>query len=262
MGVTYKERKRLVRSYLGKVVDIVIDRPIGYVHKKENYELHYPINYGFIPGVLGGDGEELDVYLIGVDRPVKSYRAKIIGIVHRHDDVEDKLVGAPISAKFDQSRIQRDVEFQEKYYDSYVEPLYHVSCGTIVYRERDGRTEYLILFQKGSKTWSFPKGHIEFYETQEETAIREVREETGLEVTLIDGFKTSAFYRFPPKRLKEKTVILFLARSDNEPSINKKEIIDYRWCDASEALELLASSYAKPLAEAEKFIREREASLV
>lgn len=87
--------KELVHSYLGKKVRIDIDRPIGYVHRKETYSLIYPINYGFIPGVLGGDGEELDVYLLGFDTPQKEYTGNIIGIVHRQNDVEDKLVMAP-----------------------------------------------------------------------------------------------------------------------------------------------------------------------
>ncbi|MBR5120843.1 MAG: hypothetical protein IKV02_07585, partial [Clostridia bacterium] len=64
--MTIEERKALARSFLGKVVCIGIDRPIGYVHQKETYSLTYPINYGYIPGVLGGDGEEMDVYLLGV----------------------------------------------------------------------------------------------------------------------------------------------------------------------------------------------------
>ena len=93
--MTYEERKAQVRAYLGKVVTIGIDRPIGYVHQKKDYALVYPINSGYIPGVLGGDGEELDVYLLGVREPVESYTGRIVGIVHREDDVEDKLIMAP-----------------------------------------------------------------------------------------------------------------------------------------------------------------------
>ncbi len=121
--MTYEERKAQVKSYLGKTVDIGIDRPIGYVHKKEKYSLVYKINYGYIPGVLGGDGEELDVYLIGVDTPVESYTCRIIGIVHRHNDVEDKLVGAPVGMSFTRTEIENSVRFQEQYYDSEVEIL-------------------------------------------------------------------------------------------------------------------------------------------
>lgn len=121
--MTYEERKALVKSYLGKTVDIKIDRPIGYVHKKENYCLTYPINYGYIPGVLGGDGEELDVYLLGVNEPVTEYKAQIIGIAHREDDVEDKLIAAPVDLNFTKEEIEQAIHFQEQYYKTTVEVL-------------------------------------------------------------------------------------------------------------------------------------------
>ena len=116
-----EERKALVKSYLGTVVDIEIDRPIGYVHKKKNYDLVYPINYGYIPGVLGGDDEELDVYLMGVDKPVEAYTCRIVGIVYRRNDVEDKLIAAPIDKRYTAEEIASAIHFQEQYYDTYVE---------------------------------------------------------------------------------------------------------------------------------------------
>ncbi len=116
-----QERKALVKSYLGKTVKIEIDRPIGYVHKKDKYSLTYPINYGYIPDVIGGDGEELDVYLLGVNEPVSEHTAKVIAIVHRHNDVEDKLVAAPEGMTFDKCEIEKAVHFQEQYYATEVE---------------------------------------------------------------------------------------------------------------------------------------------
>ncbi|MBQ3508047.1 MAG: inorganic diphosphatase [Clostridia bacterium] len=110
-----------LRPYLGKIVTIGIDRPIGYVHRKGEKTLIYPINYGYIPGVLGGDGEELDVFLLGVDHPVETYTGKIIGIVYRADDVEDKLIMAPEGKDFTVEEMTEAVYFQEKYYDSHVE---------------------------------------------------------------------------------------------------------------------------------------------
>lgn len=121
--MTFAERREQVKSYLGKVVTIGIDRPIGYVHKKAKYDLVYPINYGYIPGVLGGDGEELDVYLLGVDEPVGGYTCRIIGIAHRMNDCEDKLVGAPEGMSFSAEEIAAAISFQEKYYKTKVETL-------------------------------------------------------------------------------------------------------------------------------------------
>lgn len=113
-------RKALVRSYLGKTVNIKIDRPVGSIHP-EHPELVYPVNYGYIPDVFGGDGEEIDVYLLGVDVPVEEYTARIIGIVHRHNDTEDKLVAAPEGLDFDENKISKSVSFQERYYESEIE---------------------------------------------------------------------------------------------------------------------------------------------
>lgn len=113
-------RKALVRSYLGKTVNIKIDRPVGSIHP-EHPELVYPVNYGYIPDVFGGDGEEIDVYLLGVDVPVEEYTARIIGIVHRHNDTEDKLVAAPEGSDFDENKISESVSFQERFFESEIE---------------------------------------------------------------------------------------------------------------------------------------------
>ena len=114
--MTLQERHEQVEGYLGKIVTIGIDRPIGYVHHKGEKTLVYPRNYGYIPNVLGGDGEELDVFLLGVDTPVQSFTGRIIGIVYRADDVEDKLVMAPEGTVFTAPEIAQTVYFQEKYY--------------------------------------------------------------------------------------------------------------------------------------------------
>ncbi len=116
-------RTALVKSYLGKTVTVEIDRPIGTPHPKHP-EIIYPINYGYIPNVFGGDGEELDVYILGIDKRIEegdSTTVKIIGIVYRKNDVEDKLVAAPEGMEYTASEIEKIIHFQEQFYDSYVE---------------------------------------------------------------------------------------------------------------------------------------------
>ncbi len=129
--ILYTLRKALVSSYLGKIVNIRIDRPMGSAHP-EHAECIYPVHYGYIPGVLGGDGEELDVYLLGVDKPVTEYMARIIAIVHRRNDVEDKLVAAPEGTNFAREEIEKAVYFQEQYYESEIE----CSAGNLQPQER------------------------------------------------------------------------------------------------------------------------------
>ncbi len=118
--MTFTERKELVRSYLGKTVTVKIDRPIGSIHPKHP-DLIYPINYGYIPGVMGGDGEELDVYVLEVKEPISEFTGRIIGVIHREDDNEDKLVAAPEGVIFSQGEITEAVYFQEKYYTTKTE---------------------------------------------------------------------------------------------------------------------------------------------
>ncbi len=114
----------LAWSYLGKNISIVIDRPKGYVHEKDAYTLVYPLNYGFIPGVKGGDGEDLDVYLLGVPTPVREADCRVIGVVYRKNDLEDKLIAAPAGMRFTLEEMQAAVAFQERWYDTEIESLF------------------------------------------------------------------------------------------------------------------------------------------
>ncbi|MEG2645856.1 MAG: NUDIX domain-containing protein [Clostridia bacterium] len=240
--MTYEERKAQVSSYLGKTVTIKIDRPIGSVHPKHP-DIVYTINYGYIPGVLGGDGEELDVYIVGIDKPLDEFTGRIIGIIHRENDVEDKLVAASEGRIFYQNEIAEAVNFQEQYYITTVEGLYQKSCGAILYRETAKAVEYLLLFQKRSQTWSFPKGHMEIGETEEQTALREVFEETGLKATLSPKFREEVFYQID--NFINRKIVLFLSEVADEPIIRENEIQEYRWIEANEAKCLLYPEYAR-----------------
>ena len=102
---------------IGKIVKVTVDRPMGSYHPKHK-DIYYPINYGYIEGIIAPDGEELDAYIIGVDVPVKEFVGKIIAVIHRYDDVEEKWVVAPEDSSFTKDEIKRQVEFQEKYFKS------------------------------------------------------------------------------------------------------------------------------------------------
>ncbi len=115
-------RKAQVHGFLNTIIEIQIDRPIGTTHPKHP-EIIYPINYGYIDQEMAPDGEYLDVYLLGVDKPVTSFVGKIIGIVHRENDVEDKLVMAPIDKNYTKDVIQSMIHFQEQFYISTIETM-------------------------------------------------------------------------------------------------------------------------------------------
>ena len=101
-------------DYLGKEVSIKIDRPFGSKHPKHGFI--YPLNYGYVPNTISGDGEELDAYLLGVFEPVDEYTGKCIAIIHRTNDNDDKLVIAPHDKDYTDDAIEALVEFQEQFF--------------------------------------------------------------------------------------------------------------------------------------------------
>ena len=243
-------RKALAESFLGKTVRILIDRPIGSAHPKYK-DMIYPINYGFIPNVWSEDGEELDVYLLGVNKPQKEFTGKIIGIVYRKNDVEDKLIMAPEGMKFTQNEIAEQVYFQERYYEIEVDAIDQKSCGAVIFKKENGNINILCLFQQHSQTYSVPKGHMEAFETEEETAKREIKEETGLSVDFVPEFRETIAYELPGG--KQKTVVLFLAECTEQPKIEMDEISTYRWLSVQEAMATLPEWYHTMIEKAEDF---------
>jgi inorganic pyrophosphatase len=103
----------------GRTINVVIDRPFGSTHPRHP-DIVYPINYGYIPGTMAPDGHPIDAYVLGAEYPLERCSAKVIAVIHRRDDVEDKLVVA-MSGEWDRESIERATEFQEQYFDSWVE---------------------------------------------------------------------------------------------------------------------------------------------
>lgn len=134
---------------------------------------------------------------------------------------------------------------------------YEKSCGAVVYTTSNKGIQYLLLKSIGLDSyWGFPKGHMEYSETEEETALREVFEECGLKVNLIDGFRATDKYNID--NFIEKEVVLFLGEADNSLiKIQVEEIEDYRWCNYEEAKSLLTyESGRRILSETNKFLYE------
>ena len=109
-----------MNDLLGQTFTITIDRPLCSSHPRYP-DVVYPVNYGYIPNMIAPDGEEQDVYLLGVDRPVKTYTGVIIAILKRADDVEDKLVMAPAGMAFSDHEILELTYFQEQYFQTTIQ---------------------------------------------------------------------------------------------------------------------------------------------
>lgn len=108
-------KKVSYKDFLGKKVKVVMDRPMGSKHPKWNFI--YPINYGYVPNTISGDGEELDAYVVGIFEPVEEYEGKCIAAIHRLDDDDDKLVIAPEEKIYNKQQIEALVEFQERFFE-------------------------------------------------------------------------------------------------------------------------------------------------
>ena len=106
------------KEYLNKIIEIKIDRPLGSKHPKHKF--YYPINYGYVENTISGDGEELDAYLLGVFDPVDTYKGKVIAIIHRLNDNDDKLVVVPENVNYTNDQIKALTEFQERYFESVI----------------------------------------------------------------------------------------------------------------------------------------------
>ncbi len=103
-------------EYIGKIVNVKMDRPLGTKHPKHGFL--YEVNYGYIPNTISGDGEELDAYVLGVDKPLDEFEGRVIAVIHRTNDDDDKLIVVPDGMNFDDIEIRKLTNFQEQWFES------------------------------------------------------------------------------------------------------------------------------------------------
>ena len=113
----FKKVQKEMNSVIGRTVTVTVDRPLGSYHP-EHEDMYYPINYGYVEGIMAPDGEEQDSYILGVDEAVEKFTGTVIAVVHRNDDVEEKWVVVPEGMTFTKEEIMKQIYFQEQYFDS------------------------------------------------------------------------------------------------------------------------------------------------
>ena len=253
--------KGLLVKCLGRIVTVDVDRPLGTCHPKYP-GMVYPVNYGYIRGVLGGDGEAQDCYILGVDHPVRQFTGRIVAVAHRKDDLEDKWVVAPKDMVVYQPEISRTLDFQEQWFDTEYFCLYEKVCGSVLYTTVQGERKYLLVRNLSGHV-GFPKGHMEGEESEGETAHREILEETGLDIPVDLSFRES--YRYLYDGYVQKDAVYFLnAFSMERIQPQEGEILRYWLVNCQQALELLNFPQDRAiLQKAESYLnqREREKSL-
>lgn len=102
-------------SIIGSIVKGNVDRPLGSFHPRHK-EMAYPLNYGYVDGILAGDGAEQDVYIFGTDKPLDRFEGKVVAVFHRFNDVEDKWIVSLDGKDIPDEIILGDISFQEQFF--------------------------------------------------------------------------------------------------------------------------------------------------
>lgn len=210
---------------LGKLVRVCITEPIG---SPLPHGGTYKLNHGKPIGKFHATNPVSGVFILGIDNPVKHFDGRVIAILKFKDTGEQKLIASPKSKKYINWEILPLIEFFTEGRPFTLECYYERSCGAVVYRMINNEARFLLIRNRRSSNWSFPKGHIEKGETPEETAKREVLEEAGIRISIIDGFKCKSEYSIQNRI--QKTVQIFVATTtDVRTKIQYEEIEDYIW---------------------------------
>lgn len=221
---------------LGKYVRVRVTNPIRSVNRQFGFT--YQLNFGAVEGKKRYDTVSSGAYIMGINHPVRTFDGRVIAIIKRNDGSPAVYVVAPKSMRFISYQIEDAIAFAESGREYKLECLYERSCGAVVFRNINGEIRYLLIKNRRSTHWGFPKGHVEKGESFEQTAAREVLEETGIHIRIIPQFASKSEYTIQGK--VEKTVTIFLAgTSDTQTTIQREEIEDYIWLNYEKAMDTL-----------------------
>jgi len=237
---------------LGKCIRVRVTNPKGSIDEASGNE--FALNFGSVETPLESDFNVKGAYIIGISHPVRNFDGRVIAIVRRKNKKGIIVVVSPKSRRFIINDIKDGIDPTESVYGYTVECLYERSCGAIVFRDIMGERRFLLIKNKRSTNWGFPKGHMEKGENEKMTARREVLEETGIHIDILDGFRYKSEYTIQGRI--EKSVALFLATTkDVKTVIQPEEIEDYVWLDFDKAIKRLRYANDKDiLYRAKRFI--------
>ena len=234
---------------LGQCVRARVVKPIGFT---DGTGFTYPLNFALIY-----DTPEKEYALIlGIDHAVSNFDGRIVAVLEPQDNSKNKIwILSSKSMRYINIDIIEMIDIEENFPEYKLTCLYETSCGAIVYRNIQGGTRYLLIKNKRSAHWGFPKGHLEKGETKYDTARREVLEETGLHLKIHLGFEGLSKYKI--KNTIDKVVSIFVGTTeDTTTRIQEEEIDNYVWLPYRRALDKLKfENDRKILRQARKFLR-------
>lgn len=202
--------------------------------KKVRVNVYGEINDGLYSGYSSADGiNNVSSYIIS-RKPVYEFLRGVVIAVATLKNGEQKCIVATEGEVFYEPEIRerlkalRNVEIQS------INCLYEKSCGAIIiYKVSDDNHKVLLVKNHNGRYWSFPKGHVEKGETEEETAIREIKEETGLDVEIVESFREVSDY-CPFGRIKKRVVFFMAQTFSTDVKVQKEEIDSYIWVDLND----------------------------
>ena len=234
MEQTVGQKEQELQGLLGSFVRVLVTHGLGTPYGESGNT--YGTNFGELAACAQSvkpDG----VFILGPRHPVRVFDGRVIALLFCNDG-RRYAVAAPKSSRYIVGQIRRALRFALPPEDYRIQCLYERSCGAVVFSRAPEGLRFLLIKNCRSANWGFPKGHVENYETAEQTARREVREETGLRIRLLPGFSCQSEYVI--SGVIEKSVTIFLAEAhDRRITVQEAEIEDYLWVDYHKAMQML-----------------------
>ena len=168
------------------------------------------------------------------DKPVGEYFKGVVVAIATFENDDKRYIVADENDVYYEPEIRQTLSALKNMSLVSLSCLYEKSCGGIIFYTGKNNVKILLVKNNNGRYWSFPKGHIEAGETEEQTAIREIKEETGLDVEIKEGFKEVSDY-CPFGKIR-KHVVFFLAQAfTDKVSMQEEEIAEYMWVDLQQA---------------------------
>ena len=204
------------------------------IAKKVKVNVYGTLADGLYSGYANGDTiKNKSAYIIS-KKPLHDFMFGVVVAVVNLKGIGEKLVIAPEGEIYYELMIREKLSTLRNAQIEKISCLYEKSCGAIVIYKNKDKYKILLVRNYNGRNYSFPKGHVEYGETEEQTAVREVKEETGLDIRIIDSFREVADY-CPFGKIRKRVVFFMAQTMSDRVRIQEEEIDSFIWVDLDEA---------------------------
>lgn len=204
------------------------------IAKKVKVNVYGTLAEGLYSGYASADSFKNKSSYIISRKPLKDFMFGVVIAVAAFKDGSEKLIIAPEGEIYYEPMIREKLSALRNAQVEKLSCLYEKSCGAIVIYRNGSRYKILLVRNHNGRNYSFPKGHVEKGETEQQTAIREVKEETGLDIEIIDSFREVADY-CPFGKIRKRVVFFMAQTMSDRVTVQREEIDSYIWVDLEEA---------------------------